>query len=243
MSLRRRGAARPETAAAVARYEELKQLGYRKDAGHALWLGENDWAAVRRARRAARRAGPARRLTAPALAAFNARRSTLWPAASRTSADGRNEERRAARSCRRAGRLLDRPGTGWSRAPDLSVYEAMGSYARHRARAGGALRRLPPRPGRRMLGRGFRRARGGGRARRWCRATARRRSTRRRRRCAPRVALRGRAGAAGATATPGCCGCSRRGSGWPRGGLNGLHLDPVDLRAGLLRRLLSSSGR
>ena len=41
-------ARRAETAAAVARHDELKQLGYRKEAGHALWLGENDWAAVRR---------------------------------------------------------------------------------------------------------------------------------------------------------------------------------------------------
>ena len=42
------GARRAETAAAAARYDELKQLGYRKEAGHALWLGENDWAAIRR---------------------------------------------------------------------------------------------------------------------------------------------------------------------------------------------------
>lgn len=42
------GPARMETAAQVARHEELKQLAYRKGEGQALALGENDWAAVRR---------------------------------------------------------------------------------------------------------------------------------------------------------------------------------------------------
>ena len=40
------GAARPETARQVARFEELKAFARRKDAGHSVWLGENDWAAV-----------------------------------------------------------------------------------------------------------------------------------------------------------------------------------------------------
>jgi len=34
--------ARPETARQAQRHAELKQLGARKGAGHALWLGEND---------------------------------------------------------------------------------------------------------------------------------------------------------------------------------------------------------
>jgi len=42
------GAARGETAAQVRRLEELKQLAIRKEAGRAIWLGENDWAAVAR---------------------------------------------------------------------------------------------------------------------------------------------------------------------------------------------------
>ncbi len=42
------GRARPETATQVARHEELKQLADRTDAGRALALGENDWAAIRR---------------------------------------------------------------------------------------------------------------------------------------------------------------------------------------------------
>lgn len=42
------GTTRAETAAQVARHEELKQLAFRKGAGQALALGENDWAAVRR---------------------------------------------------------------------------------------------------------------------------------------------------------------------------------------------------
>ena len=42
------GAARAETLRQSARFEELKQLALRKQAGHALWLGRNDWAAVSR---------------------------------------------------------------------------------------------------------------------------------------------------------------------------------------------------
>lgn len=42
------GATRRETAAAVRRHAELIQLGMRKDAGHVLALGENDWNALRR---------------------------------------------------------------------------------------------------------------------------------------------------------------------------------------------------
>lgn len=42
------GPTRMETATQVARHEELKQLAYRKGAGQALALGENDWAAVSR---------------------------------------------------------------------------------------------------------------------------------------------------------------------------------------------------
>jgi len=42
------GAARGETRAAIARHEELKQLALGKDAGHAVALGENDWAGLRR---------------------------------------------------------------------------------------------------------------------------------------------------------------------------------------------------
>lgn len=42
------GAARTETAAQVRRLEELKQLAIRKEAGRAIWLGENDWAGVAR---------------------------------------------------------------------------------------------------------------------------------------------------------------------------------------------------
>ena len=43
-------AGRPETARQEERLEELKQLAIRKGAGHAVWLGENDWAAVARYR-------------------------------------------------------------------------------------------------------------------------------------------------------------------------------------------------
>ena len=41
-------AQRAETARQAERLEELKQLAIRKDAGRAIWLGENDWAAVSR---------------------------------------------------------------------------------------------------------------------------------------------------------------------------------------------------
>ncbi|MGZ8283690.1 MAG: hypothetical protein ACXWUN_12190 [Allosphingosinicella sp.] len=42
------GSTRAETRRQIDRLEELKQLAYRKHAGHAIWLGENDWAAVAR---------------------------------------------------------------------------------------------------------------------------------------------------------------------------------------------------
>ncbi len=41
------GGARSEGMGAAARYEELKRLALRKGAGHAIWLGENDFGAVR----------------------------------------------------------------------------------------------------------------------------------------------------------------------------------------------------
>ncbi len=41
---------RPETRRQADRLEELKQLAVRKGAGQAIWLGENDWAAVARYR-------------------------------------------------------------------------------------------------------------------------------------------------------------------------------------------------
>ena len=42
------GAERAETRRHLARLDELKQLAARKGAGYALWLGENDWAALSR---------------------------------------------------------------------------------------------------------------------------------------------------------------------------------------------------
>lgn len=39
--------------AEAERYEELKRLAFQKGAGHAVWLGENDLAAVRRLSRPA----------------------------------------------------------------------------------------------------------------------------------------------------------------------------------------------
>ena len=39
---------REETEAQMRRFDELKQLAVRKRAGHAIWLGENDWAAISR---------------------------------------------------------------------------------------------------------------------------------------------------------------------------------------------------
>ena len=41
------GAARSETLAETGRFEELRQLALRKGADQAIWLGENDFAAVR----------------------------------------------------------------------------------------------------------------------------------------------------------------------------------------------------
>lgn len=37
------GGPRPEGVRQAARYAELKQFGLRKRAGHAIWLGENDY--------------------------------------------------------------------------------------------------------------------------------------------------------------------------------------------------------
>ena len=42
------GAERSETLPQLRRLEELKQLAIRKQAGQAIWLGENDWAGVAR---------------------------------------------------------------------------------------------------------------------------------------------------------------------------------------------------
>ena len=42
------GAERRETRYHAGRFDELKQLAARKGAGNAVWLGENDWAAVSR---------------------------------------------------------------------------------------------------------------------------------------------------------------------------------------------------
>jgi hypothetical protein len=39
------GGARPEGVRHAGRYAELKQLALRKRAGHAIWLGENDYGA------------------------------------------------------------------------------------------------------------------------------------------------------------------------------------------------------
>lgn len=41
-------AGRPESRRQMERLEELRQLAARKQAGQAIWLGENDWAAVER---------------------------------------------------------------------------------------------------------------------------------------------------------------------------------------------------
>jgi hypothetical protein len=41
------GASRPETRTESARFDELRQLALRKGADQAVWLGENDFAAVR----------------------------------------------------------------------------------------------------------------------------------------------------------------------------------------------------
>jgi len=42
------GGPRPEALRQAARYAELKQLGLRKGAGQAIWLGENDYGALAR---------------------------------------------------------------------------------------------------------------------------------------------------------------------------------------------------
>jgi len=41
------GGARAEGISEAGRYEELKRFALRKGAGHAIWLGENDYGAVR----------------------------------------------------------------------------------------------------------------------------------------------------------------------------------------------------
>ena len=41
------GVARPESQAEAGRFDELRQLALRKGARQAIWLGENDFAAVR----------------------------------------------------------------------------------------------------------------------------------------------------------------------------------------------------
>jgi len=41
-------AAHAATTLQIRRFEELKQLAVRKEAGQAIWLGENDWAGVAR---------------------------------------------------------------------------------------------------------------------------------------------------------------------------------------------------
>jgi hypothetical protein len=41
------GGARAEGVRQAGRYAELKQMALRKGAGHAIWLGENDYGAVR----------------------------------------------------------------------------------------------------------------------------------------------------------------------------------------------------
>jgi len=63
-------ALRSETRRQLDRLEELKQLAARKDAGHAIWLGDNDWAGV--ARYSAREPCPAGEAAyGDALAAFS----------------------------------------------------------------------------------------------------------------------------------------------------------------------------
>jgi hypothetical protein len=54
----------------VARYEELKRLAAQSGAGHALWLGENDVAAVRRVS-AGERCGPGETPRRAALIAYS----------------------------------------------------------------------------------------------------------------------------------------------------------------------------
>ena len=63
------GPNRPETLRQRERLEELKQLAARKEAGQAVWLGENDWAGV--ARYAGREpCAPGEQAYGEALAAF-----------------------------------------------------------------------------------------------------------------------------------------------------------------------------
>jgi hypothetical protein len=52
-----------------ARYDELKRLAFQAGAGHAIWLGENDFAAVRRVS-PAERCGPGAAARSAALAAY-----------------------------------------------------------------------------------------------------------------------------------------------------------------------------
>jgi hypothetical protein len=40
------GAARPETLREAGRFEELRRLALQKGAGHAVWLGQNDYAGL-----------------------------------------------------------------------------------------------------------------------------------------------------------------------------------------------------
>ena len=117
--------ARGETRTAMARHEELKQLGVGAEAGHALALGENDWAGLKRHERRARlrRGGGAlsrraRRLRRAA--------STRWRRGSRTMEACDEAAFPIALLALAAG--CTTPGTGWSRAPDLSVYGAMDQY-------------------------------------------------------------------------------------------------------------------
>jgi hypothetical protein len=53
-----------------ARYDELKRLASQRQAGHAIWLGENDFASVRRFP-AGERCGPGDAARAAALAAYS----------------------------------------------------------------------------------------------------------------------------------------------------------------------------
>ena len=64
-------AGRAEAARQAARLEELKQLAIGKRAGQAVWLGENDWAAVARYRER-EPCEPGEEAYGQALAAFSA---------------------------------------------------------------------------------------------------------------------------------------------------------------------------
>jgi len=65
------GSGRGATAYQAGRYDELKQLAIRKGAGQAIWLGENDWAAVSRYGDR-ERCGAGEEAYAQALAAYSA---------------------------------------------------------------------------------------------------------------------------------------------------------------------------